>query len=235
MTKDEKEKLKKNLIKKHDYTTVWIHWFNALVWFLLLPTGAALISAEKYNFVPIGFIKWMSSLFVGRENLLKMHVWIGVFWIFIILTYAIFGAKRYFPIVKSLFIIDSDDIKWLKAFLSKILGKKVDMPPQGFFNAGQKLVAINIYLMTPIIMITGLIMAFQLLPPPIIRLSILLHFIAVGSICINLPIHIFMAAFYAPEREAFKSMITGHLSEYFLYKHNYKFWKKLKNINKSRN
>lgn len=226
LTEEEKKELKSRLIKKHDYTTIWIHWLNAAVWATLLPTGAALINSAKYSFVPLGFSAWVSSIFQGRENLLQFHIWTGVLWAFVLLSYAIFGARRYLPIAKEIFSLNMDDIKWQKAFFDvKILGKSLEMPPQGFFNAGQKMVGMTIYLMTPTIMVSGLIMSFQLLDPWLIQWSILAHFIAVGLICLGLPVHIFMAGVYAPEREALKSMITGYINEYFAYKHNWKFWR----------
>jgi len=82
--------------------------------------------------------------------------------------------------------------------------------------------------MTPVIVITGIVMYFQLLSPFFIRWAILGHFISALTVVVGLPIHIFMAGFYAPERPAFVSMFTGNLNEYFAYKHNYKWWREVK-------
>ncbi|MCI0468594.1 MAG: cytochrome b/b6 domain-containing protein [Nitrospirae bacterium] len=227
LTEEERGELKSKSIKKHTYTTIWFHWFNALTWLLLLPTGAALINSDKYNFIPLELTQIISSIFQGRENLLKFHIWFGILWT-VVMFYAVFGARVYLPVIKSAFLLDRDDLQWFKHFINKIRGVKGEEPPQGFFNAGQKLFAVNFYLMLPVIMITGVVMYFQLLPPFFLRWAILGHFISVGTVAIGLPVHIFMAGFYAPERSAFTSMFTGKLNEYFAYKHNYKWWREAK-------
>jgi formate dehydrogenase subunit gamma len=227
LTKEEENEFKSSYIKKHNYTAIWFHWFNAVIWLLLLPTGSALINSEKYNFMPLELTQIISSIFQGRENLLKFHIWIGILWT-VIMFYAAFGARIYLPVIKSAFLLDKDDLQWFRYFINKIRGIKGEPPPQDFFNAGQKLFAVSFYLMVPVIMLTGIVMYFQLLPAVLIRWAILGHFISVGTVVIGLPVHIFMAAFYAPEHEAFTSMLTGKLNEYFAYKHNYKFWRSVK-------
>ncbi|MCX5716849.1 MAG: cytochrome b/b6 domain-containing protein [Nitrospirae bacterium] len=228
LTEDEKNELKSKKIKKYKFSIIWAHWLNAFAWLVLTVTGVAIINNDKYNLVPLGFTQWMSSLFSSREYLLKFHVWLGIFWILDLSLYVIFGAKRYSPDIKSVFTIDTDDRAWLVSFTRKVMGLNYTFPPQGFLNAGQKLVAMAVFTMTPVIMITGLIMAFQLLPPFFIRASILIHLLAVGAVACALPIHIFMGGCKAHEHESLKSMITGYMSEYFAYKHNYKFWRDVK-------
>ncbi len=217
------QELKKGKIKKHDYSMIWLHWFNAGVWFLLLSTGAALIGQEQYRFAPITFQNIVLSLFASKAALLNFHIWVGVIWIAVYCLYFA-GSKRYWPIIKSVLYIDGDDINWILSKGRSILGKDVKMPPQGFFNGGQKLFAITVYLYTPVIAITGLIMSFQLFSPEIIRWSIILHFLSVAIILIGLPVHTFMAGLYAPEREDFVSMFSGYISEWFAFRHNIKWW-----------
>jgi formate dehydrogenase subunit gamma len=215
--------MKAHQIKKHSYSMIWMHWFNFVTWVSLLLSGAALIDAERYRFIPRPLLEIVASLFEGRHNMLKFHIWFGVLWIF---AFAVFlsGSIIYWPIIKSVFKIDLDDVNWVKAKFLGILNIKVKLPPQGFFNGGQKIFAISVYTFTPLIIVTGVIMAFQLLPPMFIRASIVLHYLAVFGVIMGLPIHIFMAGFYAPERENFHAMFTGHMSEWFLFKHNYKWW-----------
>ena len=43
LTPEEKEALKSKKIKKHHVATIFLHWFNMLVWLTELVTGAALI------------------------------------------------------------------------------------------------------------------------------------------------------------------------------------------------
>jgi len=217
------QSLKTSKVKKHEYSMIWLHWFNAAVWALLLSTGGALISLEKIRFAPITFQRIVISIFGSKVMVLKFHIWVGVIWIIVYCLYFL-GTKRYWPIIKSVLMVDADDSKWVMSKGLSILGKKVQMPHQGFFNGGQKLFAITVYLYIPIIAITGLIMSFQLFSPAVIRWSIIFHFLSVAIILFGLPVHIFMAGFYAPEREDLVSMFTGHVSEWFAFKHNFKWW-----------
>jgi formate dehydrogenase subunit gamma len=216
-------KMKARQIKKHGYSMIWMHWFNFITWIALLLTGAALIDAGRYRFIPLQVQQIIASLFEGRHNMLKFHVWFGVLWVLVFLIF-LSGSILYWPIIKSVFLIDRDDLNWLKAKMLGIMNIKVEYPPQGFFNGGQKMFAVSVYVCTPVIMISGLIMAFQLLPPLFIRFSVVVHYLAVFAVIIGLPVHIFMAGFYAPERENFHAMFTGHISEWFLFRHNYKWW-----------
>ena len=217
------QSLKTNRVKKHDYSMIWLHWFNALVWFLLLCTGAAIIDLEQIRFAPVSFQKIVISMFGTKAMVLNFHIYLGIFWVAVYCLYFA-GSRRYWPVIKSVLKFDWDDLKWVISKGQSILGKKVQLPDQGFFNGGQKLFAITVYLYTPIIAVTGLIMSFQLISPQIIRWSIVLHFLSVAIILFGLPVHIFMAGFYAPEREDFISMFSGHISEWFAFRNNFKWW-----------
>ncbi len=230
LSKEEIEELKNSTIKKHDVATVFLHWFNMLVWFTELITGSALIVSKNYAFTPVWISKIIRSIFGSPENMLNIHIVVGVIWIIVLLVYAFFGWRRYLkPTLKEVFGLTSDDFGWLKAkFEEVVLGKKVEYPPQDSYNGGQKLFAIVVAISTPFIMLTGLIMAFHLLPPSLIRWAIVLHFAAVGAVVMGLSVHIYMALLYPPEQEGLFGMIKGHVSELFLYTHHYKFWRKKK-------
>lgn len=230
LTPEEKEELKSKKIKKHDVATVFLHWFNMLVWLTELVTGAALIVSINYAFVPKFFSKIVSDIYGTRGNIIRTHIFVGVIWAIVLTLYAFLGWRRYFKsTLKEIFAITKDDIGWLKAKFEEVIsGKKVHYPPQDSYNGGQKLFAQLVAIMVPIIIITGFIMAFHLLPPALIRWAIIIHFGAVGLVVMGLSVHIYMALLYPPEQEGFFGMIHGYISEYFAYHHHYKFWRKKK-------
>jgi formate dehydrogenase gamma subunit len=122
--------------------------------------------------------------------------------------------------------LDKKDLMWLKIRILKILGySDQPLPPQGSFNAGQKLYGLLVALMTPIIMLTGLIMAFHLGPIWLVQWAIPFHFTAVGLVVSGLLIHVYMGAVFPEEKPAFFSMVTGNVSELFLYRHHFDYWK----------
>ncbi len=251
LTAKEKDRMRQRKMKKHDVAIMLVHWFNASTWIFMLFTGAALIISSLYKVAPDFFINIMRALFGNAADMLEAHIWLGIVWIFVFSMYTIFGYRKYlrknpvrhaelkkgglmqkfktFQCVlfgNKALCIDENDLLWLKRRVLGILGKSSEpLPPQGSFNGGQKMYGLLVALMTPIIMITGLIMAFHLGPVWLVQWAIPLHFFAVGLVVAGLMIHVYMGAVLPEEKPAFFSMLTGSTSELFLYKHHFKFWK----------
>ncbi|VAX28930.1 hypothetical protein MNBD_IGNAVI01-1324 [hydrothermal vent metagenome] len=248
---NEKDKLRQRKMKKHDVAIMLVHWFNALTWILMLITGAGLIVSEYYKFAPKFYINIVHGIFGSPGDLIEFHIWVGVIWILVFAAYTVFGYRKYlrkhkiehisfsklnlfdkFKAIQcilfgnSALCLDKKDILWLKIRILGILGKSDEpLPPQGSFNAGQKLYGLLVSLMTPIIMLTGLIMAFHLGPIWLIQWAIPIHFLSVGLVVSGLLIHVYMGAVFPEEKPAFFSMVTGNVSELFLYKHHFDYWK----------
>ena len=248
----EKDKMRQRYMKKHDVAIMLLHWFNAFSWLFLLLTGTGLLISPHYRVMPEFFLDIMNGLFSGRANMLHFHIWLGVFWILVILSNTLFGYRRYvrriplrdidlnhsgwerrFKAIQCMFFandelcLDLNDLRWLKIRMLGILGKTDEpLPPQGSFNAGQKLFGLLVAMMTPLIMLTGLIMAFHLVSTSFVAWSIPLHFLAVGLIVSGLLVHVYMGAVFPEEKPAFFSMITGRVNERFVYLHHFEFWKK---------
>ena len=125
--------------------------------------------------------------------------------------------------------LDWDDFVWLIVRTLRILGKSNDpLPPQGIYNAGQKLFALMVYAMIPIVMLTGVVMAFHLGGTTLVAWAVVLHFVAVGMVFSGLMIHVYMGAVFPEEKPAFFSMITGTVNELYAYRHHFKWWKEVK-------
>ncbi len=58
LTFEEKRILANRVMKKHGVAGVTLHWINALSWFFLISTGAALISADYLKFAPEWYLKY---------------------------------------------------------------------------------------------------------------------------------------------------------------------------------
>jgi len=223
--------LSQSHIKKHTISIVLLHWFNAIVWAIELATGSALIVAPGYGFMPIWYSKMMDSLAGGHANLLRIHIAVGLTWSIVFVIYAIFGWRHFLraEVLRKEVGIDADDIQWLRIRLLLLLNRtRETLPPQGAYNAGQKLYALLVYAMVPIIMVTGWVMAMHRFSPFLIQWSMLLHFIAAGMVVSGLMIHIYMGAVFPEERPAFYSMITGLVDELYAYSHHFKWWREVK-------
>jgi formate dehydrogenase subunit gamma len=155
-------------LKKHDVAIILLHWFNAATWGLELATGAALVTSPYFRVAPRWYVSLLEGILGGRPNLLGFHVALGLLWIFVFLVYATFGFRSYLhhEVLQKEIALDRDDWRWLVVRTLGILGRsKEKLPPQGIYNAGQKLFALMVYAMIPVVMLSGLVMTFRWFSP----------------------------------------------------------------------
>ena len=231
LTADEAETMLQRQIKKHHVAIMLLHWFNAATWILEVATGAALISSRLFRVAPDWYLAIVNGLFGTRGNLLRFHVALGLVWIGVFLVYGIFGFRTYLrgEVLKKEIALDRDDLRWLVVRALRILGRSDEtLPLQGVYNAGQKLFSMVVYAMLPVVMGTGVIMAFRLFSPRVVGWAVVLHFAAVGAVVAGLVIHVYMGAVFPEEKPAFFSMFTGTVNELFAYNHHFKWWREMK-------
>ena len=231
LTPEEAEAMAQRHIKKHHVAIVLLHWFNAISWLLELATGAGLIVSPYYRFAPLWYLQMMEGIFGSRSNMLRFHIAVALTWITVFLVYAIFGFRSYLrvEIVQNEIALDADDLRWLKVRTLLLLGRtQEELPPQGAYNAGQKLFALLVYTMVPLVMLTGLIMTFHWFGSAIVAWAMVLHLFAVGMVVSGLMIHVYMGAVFPEEKPAFYSMITGVVDELYAYRHHFKWWRTVK-------
>jgi cytochrome b subunit of formate dehydrogenase len=143
----------------------------------------------------------------------------------------IFGFRSYLyhEVLRKEIALDRDDWRWLLVRTLGILGRsKEELPPQGSYNAGQKLFGLAVYSMVPVIMLTGLVMTFGWPSLAAVGWAVVLHFTAVGLVVSGLMIHVYMAAVFPEEKPAFFSMITGSVHELYAYSHHFEWWREEK-------
>jgi formate dehydrogenase subunit gamma len=218
-------------IKKHHVAIVLLHWFNAATWLCELATGAGLIVSPHYRFAPMWYLQMMEGIFGSRANMLRFHIAVGLTWIVVFLVYAVFGFRNYLhvEVLQHEIGLDKDDVHWLKTRMQKLLGRyQGALPPQGVYNAGQKLFALLVYAAIPVIMLTGLIMTFHWFGTAVVAWAMIFHYFAVGMVVSGLMIHVYMGAVFPEEKAAFYSMITGAVNELYAYHHHFKWWREVK-------
>jgi formate dehydrogenase subunit gamma len=231
LTAEQAEAMSQRQIKKHHIAIILLHWFNAIVWLLELVTGLALISAPDYRVVPGWYVSIVEDIFGTKANLLRVHLAVGGAWILVYLIYGIFGFRTYLrrDVLKDEIGLDRADVRWLVIRVLGIVGRSQEpLPPQGIYNAGQKLFALMVYVMIPVVMATGLIMAFHLFGPSAVGWAAVIHFGAVGTVVAGLIIHVYMGAVFPEEKPAFFSMITGSVNELYAYTHHFTWWRAVK-------
>jgi len=228
---DQAEAMSQRMIKKHHVAIMLLHWFNATVWLTELVTGAALISSPHFRVAPYWYISLVQGFFGTRSHLLQFHITVGFIWIVVFLVYGVFGFRTYLrrEVIEREVALDGDDWRWLWVRLRLILKRTRErLPPQGVYNAGQKLFAALVYSMIPLIMLSGLVMSFHLISTTVVQWAIVIHFAAVGAVFSGLMIHVYMGAVFPEEKPAFFSMLTGMVNELYAYRHHFKWWQEVK-------
>lgn len=231
LSADQARAMLQRQVKKHHVAIILLHWFNAYVWLFELVTGLALVSSPLFRVVPLWYVEIVEGVFGSRALMLTAHVAVGLAWIVVFLVYGIFGHRTYLAgeVLQKEIVLDRDDLHWLVVRVKSILRLTDEhLPPQGNYNAGQKLFALSVYLMIPLIMLSGLVMTFRLFGPLAVGWAVVVHFGAVGVVVAGLIIHFYMGTVFPEEKPAFFSMITGNVNELHVYRHHFKWWREVK-------
>lgn len=224
--------------QRHNRWDIFIHWFNFVCWITLFLTGLALIQ-NKYM-APIG--QWwpdlVRAIFGSGANLLVFHEIVGVVWVLGFVLYLVMNTQGAVFFLREVFSVNPvrDTVWMLKKPISMLLGEKgmkklgmkPELPPQGFYNMGQKAFAQAAVVGGIGLVITGMLMILSQTTlgnsqTGMVQWSILLHFVFAGLVFIGLLVHIYMAAIAPEERPAFKSMFTGTVPEDYA-KHHHELW-----------
>jgi formate dehydrogenase subunit gamma len=173
----------------------------------------------------------MEQIFGSAANLLRFHIAVGITWILVCTVYVTFGWRHFVhaEVLAKEVALDADDFAWLQARTKALLNlSHAPLPPQGAYNAGQKLYALMVYTCIPLIMLSGLVMSFHLMGTTMVQWAMVAHFLLVGLVVSGLMIHVYMGAVFPEERPAFYSMITGMVDELYAYRHHFKWWADIK-------
>jgi formate dehydrogenase subunit gamma len=224
----ERRRLRQKMYKKHNLANILTHWFNVAVWLLLLPTGVAIITSPMLGLSPTWLQEASRNVFGSTANLITFHYTIGLIWVFVLTFNILFGFRKYFvPFAASRMLLDKDDIEWMKIKPVQMLGFMQDkeLPPQDAYNAGQKLYGMLAVLGTIGIMLSGIVMTFNTVFPPWMKqYAQPVHWVSVFSIVAGLIIHVYMAAVFPEEKEAFFSMFSGKVSAWYARAHHVKWY-----------
>ncbi|MCS7283380.1 MAG: cytochrome b/b6 domain-containing protein [Anaerolineae bacterium] len=125
------------------------------------------------------------------------------------------------------FLLRKEDIGWLKAAPAYyLLGKHEAMPPQGRFNAGEKLNGLMMIVTWFVFGITGIPMWFGkgVIPPEIFRWLVVFHDLAmIVSVCM-LMVHLYLAVAHPLMWAGLVSMRFGVTSAEYAAEHHAKWF-----------
>lgn len=225
------------MIRRHSLSAICMHWFNAACWLTLTFTGFALLGNPETQ--PVG--QWWVALWTGlfgAHGLLVFHLGVGLLWMVVYFVYIVATMQReVLPFLREiLYIRPVSDLLWcvkkglwLVAGPGKMRAMGLDpaLPPQGFYNAGQKLAAVAAVFTGLGLAVSGVALAVLALNGTgsdtvrhFAQVALFVHFACAGLMAVVLPVHIYMAALAPGEGPAFRSMFTGTVPEDHAREHN---------------
>lgn len=229
-------------IKVRDRWTIRLHWFNALCWALLVPSGLGIITGDSLRLAPAWWPQLLQNLFGGNQNLILFHVVVGVIWM---LGIGLFVLLRWRPVVlpflRNVLVLTPAalwrDLRTTVITMARLFGlmKSVPIPPQGRYNGAQRLLGTMIVFASLAIAVTGLYlyfgpMVFHFPDNPVYGAlfgwALVVHAAAVFLVLIGLVPHIYFAT--VEERESLETMKSGYAEVDFIKHHNPLWYEELK-------
>jgi len=194
---------------------------------LLLASGVALMSAERFVLFGEGFPRLAADLLGGTANLLRLHAVWGLVWAVLVVPVFLLLKRGGLEALEEV-RLSRDDLRWLWVKPRALLGLTAEhLPPQDKYNAGQKAFALTVLAGTGVIIATGLVMTFHLGSARLVAASIALHKLAILALLLGLALHVTMAAVIREERPALWSMLTGRITRRHAEHHSSKWVQEL--------
>ncbi len=214
---------------RHSIADRCMHWSNALLWLTLFFTGAALL--QNQNLAPFGleYPRFMRELAGGAGNLLRLHIILGFIWLGAFALYVLTNSKNVLFFLREIFSTRPGDLLWLRRKpLILLLGKKLaaqtgvntNLPPQGFYNMGQKVFGMLSVVGGVVLAATGVIMAVGIGSTELSGWCVTAHYLACGLVFCGLLAHLYMTLAVPEERPGLKSMFNGSVTEEYAVRHH---------------
>lgn len=211
----------KGFLLKHEKATRVFHWVNAVIFLMLLCSGLAVFNKN---------LQFLAIPFGGLRNAALVHKYLGIAYLSVPLAYIIVYFDLFKKFVITISKFDEDDKKWLKVaggYLKPFI--KGEVPLQGKYNAGQKMLGWMVIIFSGTLAATGVIMAFYpSFPPTIVRWAFLIHaFYGIFLGC-GIFVHFYLAAVNPSSRSELKTMMgNGLIEEEYAKAHNTKWYKEV--------
>ena len=207
-------------VQKYSKPARIFHWIHTSAFILLVITGIFL-------FVPaIGFLAQDSWSRI-------IHRIAAVLFVIAPLIQIFANRKTAMESIKKAFTWGSDDLQWLIAAPRYyFLGDEGSMPPQDEMNTGQKLWYTMLLVLSPIFVITGILMWFfkYMLASAVFQWCVFFHDVAFIAIFLMFLVHIYLGVIHPLMRQhggSFKSMVNGKVTAEYAKSHHGKWYNRV--------
>lgn len=200
-----------NLIARYSHAERLTHWAVALAYVVLFLSGLAL-------FHP--FFYWMSALFGGGALMRVLHPFIGAAFAVLFYIYAL-------RLVRDNLLVPSDR-KWLGNMFGYMNKRGPEVPVEGKYNAGQKLMYWSMIVSIAALLVSGIVLwrpyfapAFSL---PVRRFVAVLHAIFAFVMFVGIGIHVYAAIW---TRGSMRAMTQGWVTRRWARYHHPGWYEKM--------
>ena len=185
------------------------HWVVGICFILLALSGLAFFHPA---FFPL------TQLFGGGPWTRILHPYIGV----VMMLFFVMMFLRFWR----LNVMEQRDVEWLKNVNKMIDGNDHDMPEQGKYNGGQKLLFWGLVIGMLLIVATGLVMwrAWWTLPVNVVRAASLVHAIAAVWMIGLIILHVYAAIW---TRGTIRAMLYGTVTRAWAKQHHRGWYRKV--------
>lgn len=197
------------------------HWLHFLAFTVLLGTGGFLYMPALQPF----------TIGSAGEAARLAHRVAAVVFILCPLIYLLGDSSGFFGSLREAFSWGADDFRWLRMvwqYYTKGAAAK-GIPPQGKYNAGQKLNALTQIIIFVLFTVTGLVMWFGhgVVPPALFLWSVVIHDLSVTAALVFFLLHLYLVAVHPFTREAITAMFEGVVTREYAREHHAKWYEQV--------
>ena len=185
------------------------HWIVGICFILLGLSGLAFFHPAFYP---------LTQLFGGGPWTRILHPYVGV----VMALFFIIMVARFWR----LNVMEQRDIEWLKNVDKMVDGDDHNMPEQGKYNGGQKLLFWGLVLFMLVLLVSGVLMwrAWFNLPVDLVRLASVLHALAGFAIIGLIILHVYAAIW---TRGTIRAMMYGTVTRAWAKQHHRGWYRKV--------
>ena len=214
--------MEERYVKRFSASERLAHWLHFLAFTVLLGTGGFLYMPALQPFT-VGT--------AGQAARLAHRVAAVVF-IACPLIYLIGDPKGFFYSLREAFSWGAEDVQWLRlAWCYYTRGAKcAGIPPQGKYNAGQKLNVLTQIVAFILFTVTGLTMWFGhgVVSPALFRWAVIIHDLSVTAVLVLFLLHLYLVAIHPFTRESIMAMFEGVVTREYAQEHHARWYEEVK-------
>ena len=206
------------VVERFKKRTIWFHWIHTAAFLILIITGAIL------------FFPGIGAAASGGITRIIHRVAV-VFFVGAPVVYFVSNPKMSLHFIKeTLTSWGKDDIGWGKAAPFYYFGiDKVEMPPQGHVNTGQRMWQLVVLGTAALFLGSGIIMWFlkDTVSAGVFQGCVIVHDIAFLMAFIMLLVHVYLGIIHPRMTESLRSMWDGKISKHYAKSHYGKWYEEI--------